>query len=61
MMMLTDEELRIEATYTRDLHDPANQSHNYDRCGQCAFTRHPCDTFVMAEAVLELLDRIETT
>ena len=55
---LSDEELRAFARSTLRRHDPAQQSHPYDgRCELCGFIRHPCDTFDLAEAVIELLDR----
>ena len=55
---MTDDELadlKAEATAIRDQHDPAQQSHNYNRCEHCHFTSHPCDAYDMADAVLRLL------
>jgi hypothetical protein len=53
-----DEELRLFAQHTMDLHTPEKQHHGYEgRCGECHFTRHPCDVFDLAAAVLRLLDR----
>lgn len=60
-MAYTDEELRTEATNTRDLHDPEKQEGSTaypGRCELCHYTRHPCDAFDMADAVLRLLDRV---
>lgn len=59
---MTDEELRAEAVNDRDLHDPAKQEDNgYERCARCHFTRHPCETFFYADAVIKLLDRAPET
>ena len=56
---LNDNELRAFALSVKDAHDPAHQSHNYERCALCGFTRHPCYTFDLAESVVTLLDRLE--
>ena len=55
----TDGELRDFAQATRDFHDPAMQEHAYARCERCGFTRHPCDTYDLADSVITLLNRIE--
>ena len=41
-------------------HDPAQQpGNNYERCALCHYTRHPCDTYWVAEALLEALEHVE--
>jgi hypothetical protein len=55
-----DDELRRYALDEQRLHDPANQDHNYERCEHCHYTRHPCDVYELATAVLYLLDRGRT-
>jgi hypothetical protein len=57
----TDEEMRQYAEGERDLHDPANQDHGYDRCEYCHYTRHPCSVNDLASMVLALLDRHDAT
>jgi hypothetical protein len=55
--LFNDDELRREAIATRDAHDPSKQADNrYNRCSLCHYTRHPCDAYDMADAVLRLLD-----
>jgi hypothetical protein len=55
---LTDDQLRRYALDTQAMHDPAKQEgHNYERCEHCHYTRHPCDAYDLATAVLQLLDR----
>lgn len=58
---MTEDELRLYAVSLQNLHDAAQQTHGYDRCEHCDYTRHPCDTFEMATAVLELLTQTERT
>jgi hypothetical protein len=54
---MSRDELRKYALSLRSLHDPLQQPDNgYNRCENCHYTRHPCDTYEMASAVLELLD-----
>lgn len=50
-------ELRSFAFDLREQHNPANQSHQYERCEHCHYTRHPCDIYDLASIVLALLDR----
>lgn len=50
-------QLREYATNVRDAHDATKQDHGYERCELCGYTRHPCETFDMASAVLVLLDK----
>jgi len=58
--MLEDADLRQFAQDELDRHTPANQEHNgYERCALCHFTRHPCDVYDLAAAVLRLLDRLD--
>jgi hypothetical protein len=54
---MTDDELRNYAVQEQILHDPSKQGHGYDRCEHCHYTRHPCSTYDLATAVLQLLDR----
>ena len=55
---LTDDELRRYALETQLLHDPSRQENNpYGRCALCHYTRHPCEVYELATAVLQLLDR----
>jgi hypothetical protein len=49
-------ELRTFASHVVHEHDPANQNHRFERCELCGFVRHPCETYELADAVLELLD-----
>lgn len=65
---LSDDDLRTFARAAIDQHTPANQrlqggegvgDNPYDRCALCHFTRHPCDVYDLAAAVLRLLDEIE--
>jgi hypothetical protein len=42
-----------------EAHDPKNQDHKYNRCQICHYTRHPCNTFELAEAILILLGELE--
>jgi len=54
-----NEQLREFAQAMLTSHDPANQEDNgYERCALCHFTRHPCDVYDLAAAVLRLLDRL---
>ena len=55
-----DDALRIEALAIRTAHDPEHQGDDAwpERCALCHYTRHPCDTYDMADQVLALLDRI---
>ena len=56
---MTDEELRKpQAGHVAAEHDPKNQNHGYERCALCGYVRHPCDTYDLAVAVLDLLDRV---
>lgn len=56
----TDAEVRADAHAVRDAHDPKLQKDNpYERCSLCHFTRHPCEAYEMADAVLRLLHRYE--
>lgn len=56
--MMTDDELRDYAVSTRDQHTPEMQDGNpYERCALCHYTRHPCDVYDLANAVIGLLDR----
>lgn len=49
--------LRRFALLVQREHDPAQQDAGYHgRCAVCGFTRHPCDTYSLASAVLDLLD-----
>jgi hypothetical protein len=58
---LTDDELRAYALDSQAQHDPSKQDDNpYERCAHCHYTRHPCDVFDLATAVLQLLDRGHT-
>jgi hypothetical protein len=51
------DELRRFALGAQQQHDPAQQGDNpYERCEHCHYTRHPCDTYELATAVLQLLD-----
>jgi hypothetical protein len=55
---MTDDELRRFALEEQNLHDPSKQEGNgYERCAHCHYTRHPCSTYELATAVLQLLDR----
>ena len=53
----TADELRRYVLQEQILHDPSKQGHGYDRCEHCHYTRHPCTTYDLATAVLQLLDR----
>jgi len=56
---MTDDDRAELRTFARSIvrdHDPANQDHKYDRCALCGFVRHPCETYELADSVLELLD-----
>jgi hypothetical protein len=58
--LLEGDDLRRFAEDEIARHTPANQPNNgYDRCAECHFTRHPCDVYDLAAAVLRLLDRQE--
>lgn len=37
-------------------HSPENQTHGYDRCELCNFTRHPCDMYDAADLILKLVE-----
>ena len=55
--VMSTDELRQFATFARSQHDPAQQADNpYQRCSLCHYTRHPCDVYELADAVLRLLD-----
>jgi hypothetical protein len=55
---LTDDELRRHALEIQMMHDPRKQENNpYGRCALCHYTRHPCEVFELATAVLQLIDR----
>ena len=55
---MTDDDLRRFALEEQSLHDPSKQEGNgYERCAHCHYTRHPCSTYELATAVLQLLDR----
>ena len=57
---MTMPELRSYAESVRDAHTPKLQDDNpYDRCGQCQYTRHPCDTFEMADALIQFINLTE--
>jgi hypothetical protein len=56
---MNDHELSNLAIHCYEEHNPKNQNHNYDRCCLCDFTRHPCETFELAEAILSLLKERE--
>lgn len=57
----TRDDLRRFALDCQQQHDPAQQEDNpYDRCALCHFTRHPCDVYDLATAVLWLLDEGRT-
>ena len=56
---MNDEELRTFAAFMVKAHDPAHQNGNmYERCALCNYTRHPCDCYDMAAAVLRLLGTV---
>ena len=56
--LLEGDDLRRFAEDELARHTPANQERNgYNRCAECHYTRHPCDVFDLAAAVLRLLDR----
>ena len=56
--MLDADDLRVFAQEELASHTPANQENNgYERCALCHYTRHPCDVYDLAAAVLRLLDR----
>ena len=58
--MLEGDDLRAFAQDELDRHTPANQENNgYERCALCHYTRHPCDVYDLAAAVLRLLDKNE--
>lgn len=50
------DDLRRYAIYAQRQHNPAFQKNGYDRCEHCHYTRHPCDVYDLATAVLWLLD-----
>jgi len=51
------DDLFVEATAVLGAHDPELQPDNgYLRCALCHYTRHPCDAYAMAAAVLVLLE-----
>lgn len=54
--MTPDEALaqRAWAYEVRAQHDPAVQENGYDRCALCHYTRHPCDTYELADTVIAL-------
>ena len=60
------DEMRQFALGEKNLHDPEKQFEDNpknsfpDRCMLCSYTRHPCSTFELAEAVLYLLDEGRT-
>ena len=55
--VMSMDELRQYATFAMAQHDPAQQEGNgYNRCEHCHYTRHPCDVYELASAVLRLLD-----
>jgi len=56
--VMSDAELQAWATGLMREHDPANQGHGYERCALCHFTRHPCDAYDAAFAILGLLERV---
>lgn len=54
--VMTPTELADWARAIKDQHDPLKQVTRWlDRCELCGFTRHPCDTYGLAETVLRLL------
>jgi len=56
-----DDDLRGFALEAQLQHDPTQQDGNpYKRCEHCHYTRHPCDVYDLATAVLALLDRVGT-
>ena len=58
---LSDDDLRRYALDAQAQHDPSKQDDNpYERCAHCHYTRHPCDVYDLATAVLQLLDRGRT-
>ena len=60
--MLEGDDLRAFAQDELDRHTPANQENNgYERCALCHYTRHPCDVYDLAAAVLRLLNRYMPT
>ena len=57
---MSDDDLRMFARAAKAHHTPTEQDDNpYERCALCHYTRHPCDVYDLAAAVLTLLDRIE--
>ena len=59
--MLEGDDLRRFAQDELDRHTPAKQEGNgYNRCELCHYTRHPCDVYDLAAAVLRLLEETET-
>lgn len=57
----TRDELRRFALENQISHTPGNQEGNgYQRCALCHYTRHPCDVYDLATAVLWLLDEGRT-
>jgi len=58
---VTRDDLRRLALHVRRDHDPAQQTDNgYERCALCNYSRHPCTTFELADAVLTFLDQGRT-
>ena len=56
--LLEGDDLRRFAEDELARHTPVNQERNgYNRCAECHYTRHPCDVYDLAAAVLRLLDR----
>lgn len=55
-LIYSPEQLEEYARSVLDHHDPEQQDSNgYERCAECHYTRHPCEVFEMASAVLTLL------
>jgi hypothetical protein len=56
------DDLRRYALHEQRNHDPAQQGDASwpDRCMHCHYTRHPCDVYDLASAVLWLLDEGRT-
>ena len=56
---MTSAELQALSLLAHDIrttHDPTAQANGYNRCEHCHYTRHPCDAYEMADAVLRLLE-----
>lgn len=59
---MNDDDLRMFANAMLFSHNPEYQEDNpYGRCALCHYTRHPCDVYDLAAAVIGLLDLQEAT